>query len=99
LILAFCSQVPEASQREYECGSHQCGQNTSSHLAKFGNLWAVYLQEHGPNIVFNRTIDPQEVIDFIEANFDLDKKTGGYVSLKQKLSTPDALDSLREITG
>jgi hypothetical protein len=33
---------------------------------------------HGPNIVFNRNIDPQEVIDFINRNFDLYDKTGGY---------------------
>lgn len=75
------SAVPTISQREYECGSHQCGQNTSSGLQRFGNLSAVFLKEHGPNIVFNRDIDPREVIDFIEANFDLSGKTGGYVSL------------------
>jgi hypothetical protein len=86
------SLVPEVSQREYECGSHQCGENTSKGLVRFGNLWAVYLQEHGPNIVFNHDIDPQEVIDFIEANFDLDEKTGGYVSLGQILKTPDNLE-------
>lgn len=88
------SLVPEVSQREYECGSHQCGQNTSKGLQKFGNLSAVYLQEHGPNIVFNRSINPQEVIDFIDANFDLEEKTGGYVSLGQILKTPDTLDAL-----
>lgn len=66
------------SQREVECGSHQCGKNTSDGLKQFGNLKAVYLDQHGPNIVFNRNIDPQEVIDFIERNFDLSQKTGGY---------------------
>lgn len=75
------SLVPQVSQREYECGSHQCGQNTSRGLKKFGNLSAVFLSEHGPNIVFNRSIDPQEVIDFIESNFDLEHKTGGDVTL------------------
>ena len=75
------SLVPTASQREVECGSHQCGANTSAHLQKFGNLYAVYLDNHGPNIVFNRSIDPQEVINFIENNFDLTQKTGGPVSL------------------
>jgi hypothetical protein len=92
------STVPEVSQREYECGSHQCGENTSKGLTKFGNLSAVYLQEHGPNIVFNRSINPKEVIDFIEANFDLEEKTGGYVSLGQILKTPDTLDVLKTIT-
>lgn len=67
------------SQREYECGSHQCGENTSRGLKKFGNLSAVYLDQHGPNIVFHRDIDPKEVINFIETHFDLSAKTGGYV--------------------
>jgi len=75
------SEVPVVSQREYECGSHQCGQNTSKGLKKFGNLYAVYLDHHGPNIVFNSSIDPREVIDFIEQNFDLEDKTGGPVSI------------------
>jgi len=72
------SPVPVVSQREFECGSHQCGANTSQGLRKFGNLLAVYLDQHGPNIVFPRSIDPKEVIDFIEANFALSEKTGGY---------------------
>lgn len=80
------SQVPTISQREYECGSHECGENTSKGLQKFGNLYAVYLDQHGPNIVFNKDIDPQEVINFIEANFDLSDKTGGPVSLEKQES-------------
>lgn len=70
--------VPVVSQREVECGSMQCGKNTSDNLKQFGNLKAVMLDQHGPNIVFNKNIDPQEVIDFIDVNFDLTKKTGGY---------------------
>lgn len=70
--------IPTVSQREVECGSHQCGKNTSDNLAQFGNLKAVYLEQHGPNIVFSKQTNPQEVIDFIERNFDLTKKTGGY---------------------
>jgi hypothetical protein len=80
------SPVPSVSQREYECGSHECGKNTSNGLKRFGNLSAVMLDNHGPNIVFNHTIDPQEVIDFIEANFDLTGKTGGPVKIEQSLS-------------
>jgi hypothetical protein len=76
------SKVPVVSQREFECGSHQCGENTSRGLVKFGNLYAVYLNNHGPNIVFNKSIDPNEVISFIEANFDLSNKTGGFVSAR-----------------
>ncbi len=70
--------IPVVSQREAECGSHQCGKNTSDHLAQFGNLKCVMLDNHGPNIIFNKNIDPMEVINFIESNFDLSQKTGGY---------------------
>jgi hypothetical protein len=75
------SEVPVVSQREFECGSHQCGNQTSKGLAQFGNLKAIYLDQHGPNIVFPNNIDPKEVIDFINNNFDLSQKTGGFVSL------------------
>lgn len=91
------SSVPVASQREAECGSHQCGKNTSDHLTKFGNLSAVYLDNHGPNIVFHRSINPQEVIDFINNNFDLSKKTGGPVTLGEILQTPSTLEDLCKI--
>jgi hypothetical protein len=75
------SKVPAVSQREFECGSHECGENTSRGLRTMddGEIEAVYLDKHGPNIVFNHTIDPQRVITFIEENFDLGAKTGGYV--------------------
>lgn len=79
------SLVPSVSQKEFECGSHECGNNTSKGLKKFGNLYAVYLENHGPNIVFNRNIDPVEVIQFIEDNFDLTQKTGGFVSISHKV--------------
>lgn len=70
--------IPTVSQREVECGSHECGANTSNNLKQFGNLKAVMLNNHGPNIVFNKNIDPKEVIDFINKNFELGEKTGGY---------------------
>ena len=41
------------------------------------------LDNHGPNIVFNHNIDPQEVIDFINQNFDLSDKTGGVFKEKE----------------
>lgn len=78
------SLVPTVSQREYECGSHQCGKNTSNGLKTYWenghSFSAVFLDQHGPNIVFNSAIDPQIIIRFIEENFDLSAKTGGYVS-------------------
>jgi len=91
------SKVPVVSQREVECGSHQCGNQTSKGLKQFGNLHAVYLSNHGPNIVFNRNIDPQEVIKFIEDNFDLSQKTGGFVSIKERLETPSTLETAKKI--
>lgn len=75
------SQVPTVSQYEFECGSHECDQNTSNGLKQFGDIHAVYLDNHGPNLVFNKNIDPQVVINFINDNFDLSQKTGGYLTL------------------
>jgi hypothetical protein len=72
------NDIPLRSQWAVECGSHQCGQNTSEGLADFGGFKAVMLEQHGPNIVFPADIDPQRIIGFIEANFDLAAKTGGY---------------------
>jgi ribulose-5-phosphate 4-epimerase/fuculose-1-phosphate aldolase len=68
------------SQKEYECGSHECGQNTALGLKKHGNFSAVHLDNHGPNIVFNSDeVSEEEIINFIEANWDLKKKSGGYL--------------------
>ena len=91
------SEVPSVSQYGIECGSMACGNQTSNGLKKFGNLSAVYLEEHGPNIVFNSKIDPNEVITFIKNNFDLSKKTGGFVSIVSKLETKNTLEIAKEI--
>jgi len=73
--------IGTAEQWRNECGSHQCGQATSRGLRPVGNgIHAVMLDNHGPNIVFPRNADPQEVIAFIERNFDLTAKTGGLVA-------------------
>lgn len=70
------------SQREYECGSHECGQNTSNGLREHSNgIKAVMLDNHGPNIVFRKDVDPERVIEFINNNWDLSSKTGGPVAL------------------
>ena len=75
--------IPQVDQAPNECGSHQCGANTSRNLREFTSYYegihAVMLDNHGPNIVFNRTVPAHKVIDFIEANFDLEAKTGGLV--------------------
>jgi ribulose-5-phosphate 4-epimerase/fuculose-1-phosphate aldolase len=71
--------LPLVDQKPNECGSHQCGEATSRGLRRFGNLKAVMLDGHGPNVVFSRETPASEVISFIEANFDLSSKTGGPV--------------------
>ena len=73
-------EMPKRKQYAYECGSHECGQNTSDGLHEvWDGIKAVFLDQHGPNIVFNRTIDPSKVIKFIDHFFDLTQKTGGLV--------------------
>lgn len=79
------SDIPVRSQRAYECGSHECGKNTSDGLAGFHGesrkvIKAVMLDHHGPNIVFNRDTDPQEVIRFIDENFDLKGRTDAWTT-------------------
>lgn len=64
------------SQKYLECGSHECGKNTSDGLVEATpGIKCVYLDKHGPNVVFNSSIDPQRVIDFINTNFDLKQAT------------------------
>jgi hypothetical protein len=73
------SKIPVVSQREYECGSHECGLNTSDGLALVDDgIEAVMLDNHGPNIVFHHGEDPAKIKEFIQDNFDLTQKTGGY---------------------
>lgn len=71
------SPVVVRSQKELECGSHECGENTWKGISKFGNLAAVMLDKHGPNIIFSSKGDHNEVIKFIEENFDLSVRSDG----------------------
>jgi hypothetical protein len=75
------SLVPVRSQREFECGSHECGRNTSDGIREFGALGAVMLDRHGPNVVFRSDGDPRDVIAFIEANFDLARRSDGFAAV------------------
>jgi hypothetical protein len=68
--------VPSRSQVAHECGSHQCGENTSSGLREVApGIKAVMLEKHGPNIVFGPDVDPYDVIEYIEAHFSLERTT------------------------
>lgn len=71
------SKVPVRSQREFECGSFQCGQNTADGMVdiKGEEVAAVMLDKHGPNVVFSRNADPERVWKFISENFDLSKSS------------------------
>lgn len=61
-----------------ECGSHGCGKATSDGLREVApGIKAVYLDRHGPNIVFRRNVDPENVLAFIRDHFDLSAKTRG----------------------
>lgn len=75
------AKITTVEQRPYECGSYECGANTADGLTEYkeGGIAAVMLDEHGPNVVFRRDSDPKKVIAFIEENFDLTAKTGGYI--------------------
>jgi uncharacterized protein YegP (UPF0339 family) len=76
--------IPVTQQWPNECGSHQCGKNTSDHLREVDldgdKIAVVYLDDHGPNIVFNHTVPAKKVINFIDKHFDLIAKTGGLVN-------------------
>lgn len=73
--------IPVKSQWQNECGSHECGKNTSNGLKEIihdnEKISVVYLDNHGPNIVFNKNTSAEKVISFIDKYFELSQKTGG----------------------
>lgn len=79
LRVSYDPRIPVAEQWPYECGSHECGKNTHSKMARIDldgtEIAVVQLDRHGPNILFKRNADAGKVIDFIEKNFDLSKST------------------------
>lgn len=79
------------SQREFECGSNECGRNTSAGIRVFdvdgAKIGAVMLDKHGPNVLFRSNDDSEKVIRFIDRNFDLTRQTS-------ELSPADQITSL-----
>ena len=72
----YPAELSVRSQKAHECGSHECGRNTSRGLREeVPGIKCVYLDNHGPNIVFNHKTPPWEVIKFIDEHFDLSKST------------------------
>ena len=68
-------------QKPFECGSNECGTNTASGMENVGidGIFAVHLENHGPNIAFHKDVNPQKVIDFIDLYWDLSDKEGGLI--------------------
>jgi hypothetical protein len=65
------SEIPVARQKPFQCGSLECGINTLTHLKRFGDIKAVYLEKHGANIVFKSTSRSEDVINSIKENIEL----------------------------
>lgn len=71
-------EVTIRSQVGFECGSVQCGDNTVAGMREvLPGIYVCHLDGHGPNIAFHRDVDPNTVIQFIDANWDLAHKSGG----------------------
>ena len=63
------------SQEAFECGSDECGLNTTEGMFEVAEgVWVVHLEGHGPNIAFSKDVDSKYVIKIIKDNWDLDKK-------------------------
>lgn len=80
--------IPIREQLPYECGSRECAINSASGILEstktFTSLvspgiYAVHLQNHGPNIAFHKDVPISELIKFIEKYWDLSNKTGGII--------------------
>jgi hypothetical protein len=68
-------------QKPFECGSNECGVNTATGMTSVGvkGVYAVHLENHGPNIAFHKDVDSSKIIEFIERYWDLSLKEGGIV--------------------
>lgn len=69
----------------FECGSYECIKSNITGFKEYivetpletYSIWAGHMDHHGPNIVFNKDIDPAAVISFIDKYWDLSRKTDG----------------------
>lgn len=76
------SLIPKASQKEFQCGSIQCGLNSVNNIKDImtftkkytSDMKAVYLDKHGANILFKSTDNFEDIISFINENIELGTK-------------------------
>lgn len=72
--------IPIKEQFKYECGSKECALNTVSGIKEIEpGIYAVHLNNHGPNIAFSKDVPVEELIKFINKYWDLTNKTGGII--------------------
>ena len=73
-------EIPRRAQFAFECGSVECAENAASGLAEVApGIFAVHLEGHGPNVAFHRDVPATQVLDLLEACWDLGSKTGGEI--------------------
>lgn len=65
-------------QRNFECGSLECGLNTLDGLQEIKlnsktKIKIVMLEKHGPNILFRSKDNPEDIISFITKHFETNK--------------------------
>jgi len=68
------SEMNQVSQKPYQCGSLECGNNTLKGMRFKDGIGAVYLIKHGTNILFKSSDDPNKIIKFIKDNIQLGVK-------------------------
>lgn len=74
-------------QKPFECGSKECAINTISGMSEvIPGIYAVHLDNHGPNIAFHKDVSSQEIIEFINLYWDLNSSTSGFNNINNKES-------------
>lgn len=80
------SNIQTREQFAFECGSFECALNTTSGIKEIKpGIYAVHLENHGPNIAFHKDVPSGDVIDFIHTYWDLSEKTGGIIKPDSEL--------------
>lgn len=70
------SELHSVEQYPFQCGSNECGVNTSTNLKSYENdeIRAVYLEKHGVNMIFKHGFDQDTIKNFISNNIKLGEK-------------------------